>query len=539
ISVVFDHWVISSYDQNSHRKDYNLDAYDRITKITEYNIDPILNDGTIYTHNTTYGYDEADQLRRIIDAHGNNFTFGYDTLGRRTRLNDPDIGEWNYSYDLAGNLVSQAGGGGNLVTGDSFYREYNTLNQLIRIRNGSNSSGAVVEEYTYDPYGQRLKIWRNDSANTVVYTPFRELMQIRNNTGIYNFSYIYDGSTLVARVNPDGSKHYYHPDHLGSTSLITSSTGNIIENTYYEPYGDVDGGGTSDVKLYLGEFSDASTGQYLFGDRYFNPDSGRFIQPDAYISYYEPQGLNRYSYALNNPYKYKDDSGESPTLVLGAIGAVVGGGINLGVQLWQNSGDFSKVDYGSVAVSAGAGFIAGATLGLGTAVLGTSFAATVSSGAVAGVAGGQSEIFGENVLEGGDLTEGLFQTEDLLAQAGGGALGGALGSVGEKILGGKAPSYKAFTRSNFRENLATRTGVNPSGADAHHTIPVKFADPAAKAGINIHNPQYGVWVERSAHQANSKSYNDLWSAFFKTKKTEKEIAAFSKKIVNEIKKTKR
>ncbi|MBI4168092.1 MAG: hypothetical protein HY515_03985, partial [Candidatus Aenigmarchaeota archaeon] len=39
ITVVFDHWTVSSNDQNRHRKDYYLDAYDRITKITEHNID--------------------------------------------------------------------------------------------------------------------------------------------------------------------------------------------------------------------------------------------------------------------------------------------------------------------------------------------------------------------------------------------------------------------------------------------------------------------------------------------------------------------
>ena len=79
-------------------------------------------------------------------------------------LNDPDVGEWNYSYDVAGNLVSQAGGGGNLVSGDGFYREYNALNQLVLIRNGSSSFSPVLEQYYYDPFGSRVKVWRNDTA---------------------------------------------------------------------------------------------------------------------------------------------------------------------------------------------------------------------------------------------------------------------------------------------------------------------------------------------------------------------------------------
>jgi RHS repeat-associated protein len=313
ITVVFNHWNISTFDQNVHQKDYILDAYDRITEVREYNIDTMLNDGVIYIYNTTYGYDDADQLIEIVDAYGNNFSFTYDSLGRRTRLQDPDIGEWNYTYDITGNLVSQAGGGGNLITGDGFFREYNNLNQLIRIRNGSSVSGAVVEEYYYDPYGERIKIWRNDSAQTVVYTPFRELMQIRNTSGIFNYNYIYDGSVLVAKLNPDGTKHYYHPDHLGSTTLITDSTGSIVEETFYEPFGDVTSGGSSEVKLYTGQFSDSATGQYYFGARYYKPAWGRFVQADPEIpDIYNPQSLNRYSYSLNNPYKYVDPDGKEP-----------------------------------------------------------------------------------------------------------------------------------------------------------------------------------------------------------------------------------
>jgi RHS repeat-associated protein len=329
ITVVFNHWNISTFDQNTHQKDYILDAYDRIIQVREYNIDPTLNDGAIYIYNTTYGYDDADQLIEIIDTNGNNFSFTYDSLGRRTRLNDPDIGEWNYTYDIAGNLVSQAGGGGNLITGDGFFREYNNLNQLIRIRNGSSVSGAVVEEYYYDPYGERIKIWRNDSAQTVVYTPFRELMQVRNTSGIFNYSYIYDGSVLVARLNPDGTKHYYHPDHLGSTTLVTDSTGNIVEETFYEPFGDVTSGGSSEVKLYTGQFSDSATGQYYYGARYYKPEWGRFVQADEISFIYIPQSLNRYSYVYNNPYFYVDPNGKWAI----AIDSTLSGGFLLGGTL--------------------------------------------------------------------------------------------------------------------------------------------------------------------------------------------------------------
>ena len=203
----------------------------------------------------------------------------YDSLGRKIQLEDPDVGTYYYRYDLTGNLVQQVGGGGNLITGDGYYREYNELNQLIRIRNGSNSTGNILEEYTYDPYGDRVKIKRYDSANTTVYTPWREWTRIVNISGSYDFTYIYDGSILVARINPDGSKHYFHDDHLGSVSLITNQSGAIIEQTFFEPFGSVMAGGTAEDKLYTGQFSDELTNQYYYGARYLYTLGGNSDSP--------------------------------------------------------------------------------------------------------------------------------------------------------------------------------------------------------------------------------------------------------------------
>jgi RHS repeat-associated protein len=267
-----------------------------------------------------------------------------------TKRTISDIGEWNYTYDIAGNLVSQAGGGGNLITGDDFFREYNNLNQLIRIRNGSSVSGAVVEEYYYDSFGERIKIWKNDSAGTIVYTPFRELMQIRNSSGIFNHTYVYDGNVLVAKLNPDGTSHYYHPDHLGSTTIVTGEDSSTVEETFYEPYGAVTSGGDSEVKLYTGQFSDSATGQYYYGARYYDPTTGRFVQADPIIqNIYVPQSLNHYSYVLNNPYVYLDPDGRKVLLAIRHVSTPLGNrfpGYHFYLDITpDNPGDFSGTVY--------------------------------------------------------------------------------------------------------------------------------------------------------------------------------------------------
>lgn len=58
--------------------------------------------------------------------------------------------------------------------------------------------------------------------------------------------------------------------------------------------------------------------------RQYNPALGRFIQPDPKIpDVYNPQSLNRYSYALNNPMKYTDPTGnEHVTTETGTVDKV-------------------------------------------------------------------------------------------------------------------------------------------------------------------------------------------------------------------------
>jgi RHS repeat-associated protein len=47
-------------------------------------------------------------------------------------------------------------------------------------------------------------------------------------------------------------------------------------------------------------------GLYYYNARYYDPDLGRFIQPDSKLD-----GLNRYAYCHNNPVRYTDPTGEN------------------------------------------------------------------------------------------------------------------------------------------------------------------------------------------------------------------------------------
>ena len=61
---------------------------------------------------------------------------------------------------------------------------------------------------------------------------------------------------------------------------------------------------------YTGQRLDAATGLYFYNARYYDPGLGRFTQPDTIVpNPGDPQSLNRYSYAGNNPLRYTDPTG--------------------------------------------------------------------------------------------------------------------------------------------------------------------------------------------------------------------------------------
>jgi len=104
---------------------------------------------------------------------------------------------------------------------------------------------------------------------------------------------------------------YLHEDHIGSIRFVSSSTGSQVFSSNYIPYGPQYGAsGTPDEFLYAGKIYDGSTGFYYFGARYYDPTIGRFVTQDSSSGVQEdPQSLNRYVYARDNPLKIIDPNG--------------------------------------------------------------------------------------------------------------------------------------------------------------------------------------------------------------------------------------
>jgi len=216
---------------------------------------------------------------------------------------------------------------GNLITGDGKYREYNEFNQLVRVRAGYDQNGRIVEEYLYHPTEERIlakKVYDFDQnwRETIIYVN-ENLVRKINASGTYDSIYVKDEQGIVAEKKPDGSKIFYHNDHLGSTTLITNESGGVVENTFYEPYGGILSGGTTSRFDYEGKEFSSGTSDYDFHFRKYDSGLKRFTQPDSLIqNVYDPQELNRYSFEVDNPLKSTDPTGHEPVTLTIGIAAI-------------------------------------------------------------------------------------------------------------------------------------------------------------------------------------------------------------------------
>ncbi|MCF6305451.1 MAG: thioesterase domain-containing protein [Rhodobacteraceae bacterium] len=116
---------------------------------------------------------------------------------------------------------------------------------------------------------------------------------------------------------------YLHRDHLASVRLITNAAGISEQSNTYTPFGDPDtqtllATAIPEERSFIGERYDASTGLLFLNARYYDPDLGRFLQPDWWEVRQRGVGTNRYAYSANDPVNRSDRNGHLNVFIGGA-----------------------------------------------------------------------------------------------------------------------------------------------------------------------------------------------------------------------------
>jgi RHS repeat-associated protein len=255
---------------------------------------------------------------------------------------------------------------------------------------------------------------------------------------------------IIEKIGSTTNFYYVYKDYLGSILTVTNASGSIVDERNYDAWGKnrnpTDWTYTNIPTASLNWLTRGYTGhEHLvqFGlinmnGRLYDPILGRMLSPDNY-THESSQGYNRYSYAMNNPLKYTDPSGQDPLLIGGML---IGAGISVitnGITNMQHGQSFFKGAFQAAitglvasAFSMGIGEIA---MGIGNVFLKATFQAA-AHGIIGGVMSmGQGSNFMSGAASGavssiiGTVTAGYGKEVQLLA-------GGLSGGIASSLAGG-------------------------------------------------------------------------------------------------------
>ncbi|MDX3071939.1 RHS repeat-associated core domain-containing protein [Streptomyces sp. MI02-7b] len=278
----------------------------------------------------SYSYDAVgDRLQTVDHAIGsgttttlgyvNGCTAGCNATGAQPHtLTDTTGGAspTHFVYDTAGNLLTRtpASGPGQSLNWDD-------EGHLAEV--DTTGASPTVTKYLYDADGNQLI--RRDPTQT---TLFAGDTQIVVNTGVTPNvllggvrSYIHGGGTgqpvAVRSSLSGGGLKYVFSDANGSATLAMDATTQQVARQQYTPYGQSRASANSTswpdpTRAYLGKPKDTSTGYTDVGARKYDPALGRFISADPLLNTAEPQSLNGYAYANDNPVTLSDPAGTDP-----------------------------------------------------------------------------------------------------------------------------------------------------------------------------------------------------------------------------------
>jgi len=306
-----------------------------------------------------FNYDAMDRLSAAAAGpnaptafQGQSATWSYDSYGNRTGQSFSNSVYTNWAtFNSANNRIATAssapGGygydtGGNTLNDGNYKYWYDAEGQLCAVQNQA-TSGLPVTQYVYDAEGARIAkttISAPPSSSTSLCAPplssgytltARYLVDLGGNqvteingAGQWQHSNVFSAARLSATYDTKGL-HYELADPLGTKRVQANISGQIETSWTSLPFGDA----LTATQSALSTADDAtehhftqherdseSNNDYFFA-RYYNSAIGRFLTPDwsaksdpvPYAVFTDPQSLNLYAYARNNPITHVDPDG--------------------------------------------------------------------------------------------------------------------------------------------------------------------------------------------------------------------------------------
>ena len=210
-----------------------------------------------------------------------------------------------FGYDDNGNMINRS------ENSSTTTYSYDLKNQLTGI---DFPDSRPDHTYVYDGFGNRVQSNVGSETTKYIYSGNRSILELDgqdNVTAVLRGPGKGGGIGSIIKIERGGQSQYLHYNWRGDVVLVTGDNEEILQKYEYEAFGkqlnaiSID----NDYQFSTKEFNEDSGLQY-FGRRFYDPELGRFINPDPL---WFIDGHNKYNFCLNNPIRFIDSLGEAIT----------------------------------------------------------------------------------------------------------------------------------------------------------------------------------------------------------------------------------
>ncbi len=275
----------------------------------------------------TYAYDDLNRVQSATETFNTGTqawkqTFSYDRFGNRRfdAANTSTLGQ-NYNQNIANPLINTSD---NRISNGQGYG-YD--------KSGNLTQDAEGKRYFYDAENHQTSYFATGNSSITpdaIYEYDGNGTRVRKIVGQVETIFVYNamGQTVAEYSNQlpvEKKVSYLTADHLGSPRIVTDQGGQVVSRHDYMAFGDEVSAGIANRttaqkygafdeirQQYTGYQRDTESGLDFAQARYYNSKQGRFTSVDpltASANVKDPQTFNRYSYAMNSPYKFTDPLG--------------------------------------------------------------------------------------------------------------------------------------------------------------------------------------------------------------------------------------
>ena len=263
---------------------------------------------------SNYSYDAIYELTQAVVGGTLAESYSYDPVGNKLTSAGPISYSYNapneltstsaatYTYDNNGNTTSKTDS-----TGTTYYT-WDFENRLSSVT--LPGTGGTIS-FKYDPLGRRIE--KASSAGTTVYAYDGDNITEELGGGGNLLAHYTQGSGIDEPLATTGTwgTYFYHADGLGSITSLTDGSGQLAADYVYDSFGKLTAstGTITNPFRYTGREFDSETGLYYYRARYYNPQTGDFINEDPVVA----GGINAYSFVENRPTSLIDPAGLGPS----------------------------------------------------------------------------------------------------------------------------------------------------------------------------------------------------------------------------------